>query len=71
MLSQLAVLPTCKAFLGTNPKIAVARDEQRSNFAAMEMLTRGRLPGDAPNPIETKQAEFGAQPEITVGRLSD
>ena len=54
MLSQLAVLPTCKAFTGTNPKRPVARDKQRSDFAAGEMLTRGRLPGYAPHPIESK-----------------
>ena len=35
------------------------------------MLARGGLPGDASNAIEAKQAEFRAQPEITVGRLRD
>jgi hypothetical protein len=35
------------------------------------MLIRWRLPGDVPDTIEAKQAEFRAQPEITVGCLSD
>ena len=71
VLSQLAVLPTCKPFIGANPKTPIARGEQASNVAAGEMLTRRRLPWDEPNAIEAKQAEFRAQPEITVGRLSD
>jgi hypothetical protein len=35
------------------------------------MLARGRLPGNAPNAVEAKQAEFRAEPEITVGCLSN
>jgi len=35
------------------------------------LLTRWRLPWDAPNTIEAKQPEFRAEPEITVGRLSN
>jgi hypothetical protein len=35
------------------------------------MLTHWRLPWDAPNTVEAKQAEFGAEPEITIGRLSN
>ncbi len=35
------------------------------------MLIRWRLPGDVPDTIEAKQAEFRAQPEITVGRLGN
>ena len=70
-MSQLAVLPTCKPFRSADPKTPVARDEQASNIAAGEMLTRWRLPWDAPNAIEAKQAEFRAQPEITVGRLGN
>jgi hypothetical protein len=71
VVSQLAVLPTCKPFRGANPKTPIARGEQASNIAAGEMLTRRRLPWDAPNAIEAKQAEFRAEPEITVGRLSN
>ena len=71
VMSQLAVLPTCKSFIGANPKTPIARGEQASNMAAGEMLTCRRLPWDAPNAIEAKQAEFRAEPEITVGRLSN
>src|SRR6266853_1233230 len=35
------------------------------------MLVRWRLPGDDPDAIEPQQAEFGTEPEITVGRLDD
>jgi hypothetical protein len=35
------------------------------------MLTRRRLPWNGPNAVEPQQAEFGAEPEITVRRLSD
>ena len=38
---------------------------------AGEMLTCWRLPWDVPNAVEVKQAEFGAEPEITIGRLSN
>jgi hypothetical protein len=54
-----------------NPKTPIARDEQACNEAAGEMLIRWRLPWDAPNAIEAKQTEFRAEPEITVGRLSN
>jgi len=40
-------------------------------MAAWEMLARWRLPWDEPNAIEANQAKFRAQPEITVGRLSN
>jgi hypothetical protein len=35
------------------------------------MLTRRRLPWDDPDAIEAKQAEFGTEPEIAIGRLSN
>jgi hypothetical protein len=54
VLSQLAVFPARNTFTGSDPEIPVAPHEQRSNFAAREMLTGGRLPGDAPNAVETK-----------------
>src|SRR5277367_2952530 len=68
---QLAVLPTCKSFSGANPKTSIARGEHASNIGAREMLARGRLPRDAPNAVEAKQAEFRAEPEITVGCLGN
>ena len=71
VVSQLAVLPTCKPMISANPKTPIARGEQASNIVAGEMLTRWRLPWDAPNAIEAKQTEFRAEPEITVGRLSN
>jgi len=70
-MSQLAILPTCKPFCGANPKTPIARGNESSNVAAREMLTRWRFPWDAPNAIEAKQTKFRAEPEITVGRLSN
>src|SRR5215469_5930032 len=70
VLNQLAVLPTCQPFPSADPKRPVARDQHPPNISGGEMLTRRRLPGDAPNAIEAKQAEFCAQPDVTVGRLS-
>jgi len=35
------------------------------------MLARGGLPGDASNAIEAKQAEFRAEPKVTVRCLSN
>jgi len=63
--------PTCQPLRRANPKTPIARDEQASNITAGEMLTRRRLPGDCPHPIETKQAKFGTQPDITIGSLSN
>src|SRR6266478_2436986 len=71
VVSQLAALPTCKPVIGANPKGATPRGEQGSNVAAGEMLARGWLPCDAPNTVEAKQTEFRAEPEITIGRLSN
>jgi len=71
VLSQLAILPTGQPFVSANPKSSIARDEEFANKAAGKMLIPWRLPRDAPNAIEAKQAEFRAQPEITVGRLRD
>jgi hypothetical protein len=70
-VGQLAVLPTGKPRISANPKTPIARDEQRSNPAVWERLTRGRLPSGGPNAVEPEQAEFRAEPEITVGRLSN
>jgi hypothetical protein len=70
-MGQLSVLPTGKPFVGADPKAPIARGEQLSNIATGEVLTRWRLPWDASNAIEAKQARFGAEPEITVGRLGN
>jgi len=56
VLSQLAVLPTPKAFIGANPKSPIPRGEQPVNLAAGELLTRWRLPRDSPPAIEAQQA---------------
>jgi len=71
ILTQLAVLPTGKPFAGGNPKSPVPRREQASNISAGELLTRRRLPWDGSNAIEGKQTKFRAQPEVSVGRLSN
>ena len=69
-MSKLAVLPTGKAFGCADPKCTVTCDQQRRNVIAGE-LAIGRPPRDSPNPIKAKQAEFGAEPEIAIGRLCD
>src|SRR6185503_12289795 len=69
VVSQLAVLPAGEPAEGANPKPSVARALQASDIACGEMLPRRRLPRDGPDAIEPKQPEFGAQPEIPVGRL--
>jgi hypothetical protein len=71
VVRQLTVLPTYKSLSGANPKTSIAPGEHASNIRAREVLARGRLPGDAPNAVEAKQAEFRAEPEITVGCLSN
>jgi hypothetical protein len=40
---------------------AVARDEQAVDVFVRELLTRGRLPSSAANPIKAKQTEFLCQ----------
>jgi hypothetical protein len=68
---QLAVLPTCKPLGGANPKAPIAGGEQASDRSAREMLTCGRPPRDRSNTVEVEQAGFRAEPEISVGRLSN
>src|SRR5262249_21202119 len=64
-----AVLPTDKPFVGTDPKSAVAGDQQTRDIIARELPAGRWRPVDGPHAIEAKQAEFRAQPEVTVGRL--
>ena len=71
VVRQLAVLPANQPLGGANPKSPIALGEQAPHEVAGLLLTRRWLPRDAPCPIESKQAEFRAQPEITVGRLGD
>ena len=52
-----------------NPKTAVACDEQAIDVLIGELLTRRWVPREKANAIEAKQAEFGPQPEIPIGRL--
>jgi hypothetical protein len=40
-------------------------------MATGQMFIPRRSPWNHPNAIEAKQAEVGAQPEITIGRLSN
>jgi hypothetical protein len=71
VLSYPAIFPTGKPVVGANPKTAITPGDQFSNPAVREILTRRRLPRNTPHSIETKQAKFRAQPEITVGRLGN
>src|SRR5208337_316885 len=69
VLRQFAAIPAHEASKRANPKSAIARDEQAVRSAG-EVLTRRWLPGDSVDAIEAIQAEFAAQPEIPVWRLS-
>ncbi|MGA7840306.1 MAG: hypothetical protein WCA34_05270 [Candidatus Acidiferrales bacterium] len=68
---ELTAFPTGQPFPCTDPKRPVARHEQALDFIRWEMLIRRFLPRDSPYTIEAKQAEFSAEPEITVRRLGD
>jgi hypothetical protein len=70
-MSQASAIPTDKAGIRANPKSPVSGAEQLANCSARQVLTRRRLPGDAAIAVESKQAKFRAEPEITVGRLGD
>ena len=63
---QFAATPGCKASKRAKQESAVARYEQAIRLAG-ETLTRGRLPLDSVNAIETKQAELAAQQQIPSG----
>ena len=69
IVGQLAVPPTGKPFIGSDPEPAVTRGEQTSNGPAGQMLLIRRLPFDAAHTVESLQAEFGADPQIAIGRL--
>ena len=71
VLGQLALVPAGQPFTSPDPESSVACDQYSSNRAAGKMLPRRRLPWDGPDAIEAEQAEFGAEPEIAVGRLSN
>ena len=68
---QFAILPTGKTLVGANPKPAVVRGQHASNPPAGEMLITRRLPFDGAHTIESNQAEFGTQPEVTIAGLRD
>src|SRR5262249_52671872 len=67
--SQLAVFPTHQTFRGPNPKRPVACSDQANNPIGGKRTRR--LPGDRPHTVESNQAEFRSQPEITVFSLGD
>src|SRR5262249_16808048 len=71
VLSELAVLPTCKPLRCADPKSPVPRDEQAPDLAGGKRLIRWRLPGDSPYAIEAKQAELRTQPQIAVLSLGN
>src|SRR5262249_2999293 len=70
VLSKLTVLPACQPFGGADPKRPFARGEQSPNIVVGELLTGKLLPADLAHAIESKQAGFRSQPEITIGCLS-
>jgi hypothetical protein len=57
--------------MGANPERPIACDEKVQDNTAWESFVRGRLPRDGSDTIEPQQAEFRAQPEITIGRLGN
>src|SRR5215467_6596726 len=70
-MSQFSVLPTDKAFYGTNPERPIARSEQTTNVVRRQALIPRWLPLEVPDPIEAKQAQLRTQPKISVRRLGD
>src|SRR5262249_16968663 len=66
---ELAILPACQSLRGADPERAVASGEQAEDLARRETLISWQLPGESPDAVEAKQAEFRPQPEVAIGRL--
>jgi hypothetical protein len=66
-----APAPTTEPFQRADPESPIARGKQAGDEVGGELLILGRLPGDGPDAIETKEAELRAQPKVAVRRLSD
>lgn len=60
-MGQSGTVPTCKPCKGSDPKGAVARDQQAVRTFG-ELLAGRWLPPRDVNAIEAKQAEFRAEP---------
>ncbi len=71
VLGQPGAVQACKPVSGANPESPISRGQQSRHVIAGKMCTRRRLPWVGANTIETKKAEFRAQPDISVGRLSN
>jgi hypothetical protein len=71
IMAQLALIPTCQPVNRADPQDAVACCQQHQDIWAREMLASGWGPWDKMNAIEANEAEFRAQPKITVRRLNN
>ena len=70
-MGKLAVFPTCKTLVHTDPKRSITGGEQIARFVAWQMLARRRLPGNAANAIKPAHSAFGCEPEISILCLND
>src|SRR5262245_39147727 len=68
---ELAIFPARCSLGCADPEPAVTSREQPPDHVRRQPLIGGRLPWDRSNTIETKQAEVGTEPEVTIGRLCD
>src|SRR5262249_52785804 len=67
--SEMAVFPTGKPSSDrSNPERSIARSDHTLDTGRAQLFCRH---SQHPYAVESKQAEFGAEPEITVGRLRD
>ena len=70
VLSQPAILPARQPSPGTDPECSIPRREETEDVVRRKMLARW-FPRYGSNAIEAKQAEFRAEPEITIAGLRD
>src|SRR5262249_3666759 len=71
LLRKLACLPTGKPFKCANPQGAVVCNQQGGDPVAGKLFPTWRLPWHGTNAVEAKQAEFRAEPEISVRCLGN
>src|SRR4030095_16160844 len=65
IVGQFGSVPANQTREGADPENAITRDQQAVWFVR-ELLTCGKFPRNKANPIETKQSEFPAEPQIAI-----
>ena len=61
VISELAFFPARQSFTSTNPKAAIAGDDQRCDEGVRETLTYWGFPRDEPDTIEPQDPELRTQ----------